>query len=105
MIIDTCDNPREAALYNHAHRMIARCGVRFDAELLPLPSERMPDSIEIYDSDLLMRRLGQGDSFVGDPAEISSDEDAAQARQIRLWRRMAQDPRGSWRKLIMPDAG
>ena len=91
MIIDTSDNPREAALYNHVHRMIARCGVRFDAERLPLPPAPMRDSIEIYDSDLLMRRLGQGDGSVGDAADISSDEDAAQGRQIRLWRRMAQD--------------
>lgn len=104
MITDTSDNPKAAALYNQAHRIITRAGVKLDVEPLSLPPAPMPDSIEIYDVDLLMRRLGYNDGFVGDPAEISSDEDAAQARQIRLWRRIVQDVRGPWRKLVMPDA-
>lgn len=64
-----------------------------------------PDSptIEIYDTHRLARRLGHGDGFVGDPAETSNDEDAAQSRQLRLWNRMQADERGPWRKLIIPD--
>lgn len=104
MITDTSVNPRAAVLYNQAHRIITRAGVKLEVEPVSLPSAPMPDSIEIYDADLLMRRLGYNDGFVADPPEISSDEDAAQGRQIRLWRRMVQDIRGPWRKLVMPDA-
>ncbi|MFC5508359.1 AAA family ATPase [Bosea massiliensis] len=66
-------------------------------------SEPVGPAIEIYDADRLARRLGHGDGFVGDPAEASNDEDAAQARQIRLWNRMQADERGPWRKLVIPD--
>lgn len=59
--------------------------------------------IEIYDADRLARRLGQGDGFVRDSAENTSDEDAAQARQVKLWTRMQSDERGPWRKLVIPD--
>jgi ATP-dependent Lon protease len=59
--------------------------------------------IEIYDADRLARRLGHGDGFVGDPAENGNDEDAAQARQVKLWNRMHADERGPWRKLVIPD--
>lgn len=61
-------------------------------------------TIEIYDAERLARRLGQGDGFVGDPAESGKDEDAGDARQIRLWTRMQGDERGPWRKLVIPDA-
>ncbi|PTM40565.1 AAA family ATPase [Bosea sp. 124] len=60
-------------------------------------------AIEIYDADRLARRLGLGDGFVGDPAEVGNDEDAAQSRQARLWRRMHVDERGPWRKLVIAD--
>lgn len=60
-------------------------------------------AIEIYDADRLARRLGLGDGFVGDPAEVGNDEDAAQSRQARLWRRMQGDERGPWRKLVIAD--
>lgn len=66
-------------------------------------SEPADPAIEIYDADRLARRLSHGDGFVGDPAEASGDEDAAQARQVRLWKRMQSDERGPWRKLIIPD--
>ncbi|PZQ86866.1 MAG: hypothetical protein DI534_15930 [Leifsonia xyli] len=66
-------------------------------------SEPSGPAIEIYDADRLARRLGPGDSFVGDPAEASGDEDAAQARQVRLWNRMQSDERGPWRKLVIPE--
>jgi ATP-dependent Lon protease len=65
------------------------------------PSEPTGPVIEIFDADRLARRLGAG--FVGDPAETGSDEDAAQARQIRLWTRMAGDGRGPWRRLVIAD--
>ncbi|WP_306222633.1 AAA family ATPase [Bosea beijingensis] len=61
-------------------------------------------TIEIYDAERLARRLGQGDGFVGDPAESGKGEDAGDARQIRLWTRMQGDERGPWRKLVIPDA-
>ena len=60
-------------------------------------------TIEIYDAERLARRLGHGDGFVGDPAESGKDEDAGDARQIRLWTRMQGDERGPWRKLVIPD--
>ena len=60
-------------------------------------------AIEIYDADRLARRLGLGDGFIGDPAEVGNDEDAAQSRQARLWRRMQGDERGPWRKLVIAD--
>lgn len=66
-------------------------------------SEPAGPAIEIYDADRLARRLGHGDGFVGDPAEASGDEDAAQARQVRLWNRMKSDERGPWRKLVIPE--
>lgn len=99
----TDSNPRTAALYNQAHRIITRAGVKLDVEPLPLPPAPRPDGIEIYDPDLLARRLGRQDGFVGDAAEASDDEDAAHARQTKLWRRMEQHPSGPWRKLVMPD--
>lgn len=99
----TDSNPRAAALYNQAHRIITRAGVKLDVEPLPLPPAPRPDGIEIYDPDLLARRLGRHDGFVGDIAEASGDEDAAHARQTKLWRRMEQHPSGPWRKLVMPD--
>ncbi|MFC5505679.1 hypothetical protein [Bosea massiliensis] len=52
------------------------------------PSQPTGPVIEIFDADRLARRLGHGDGFIGDPAEANNDEDAAQARQIRLWNRM-----------------
>lgn len=67
------------------------------------PSEPVGPVIEIFDADRLARRLGHGDGFIGDPAEANNDEDAAQARQIRLWSRMLHDSRGPWRKLIIAD--
>lgn len=67
------------------------------------PSEPTGPAIEIFDTDRLARRLGHGDGFIGDPAETNDDEDAAQARQIRLWSRMLQDSRGPWRKLVIAD--
>jgi len=67
------------------------------------PSEPTGPVIEIFDADRLARRLGHGDGFVGDAAESSNDEDAAQARQIRLWTRMSIDDRGPWRKLVIAD--
>lgn len=60
-------------------------------------------AIEIYDADRLARRLGRGDGFVGDPAEANNDEDASQARQVRLWTRMHADERGPWRRLVISD--
>lgn len=66
-------------------------------------SEPASPAIEIYDADRLARRLGHGDGFVGDPAETSNDEDAAQARQARLWRRVLGNERGPWRKLVIAD--
>lgn len=66
-------------------------------------SEPAAPAVEIYDADRLARRLGLGDGFVGDPAEAGSDEDAAQARQVRLWNRMLSDERGPWRKLVIAD--
>lgn len=65
--------------------------------------EPIAPAIEIYDADLLARRLGHGDGFVGDPAEANNDEDASQARQVRLWTKMHVDERGPWRKLVIPD--
>ena len=71
------------------------------------PDEASPEpsdpAIEIYDAERLARRLGYGEGFTGDPAENANDEDAAQARQIRLWNRMQTDERGPWRKLVIPD--
>ncbi|MBN9452199.1 MAG: AAA family ATPase [Bosea sp.] len=66
-------------------------------------SEPAGPAIEIYDADRLARRLGHGDGFVGDPVEVNNDEDAAQARQIKLWNRMQSDEHGPWRKLVIPD--
>jgi ATP-dependent Lon protease len=60
-------------------------------------------AIEIYDAERLARRLRHSDGFVGDPAEASNDEDASQARQVRLWTRMLADERGPWRKLVIAD--
>lgn len=60
-------------------------------------------AIELYDAERLARRLGHGDGFVGDPAEASNDDDAGQARQVRLWAKMHADERGPWRKLVIPD--
>lgn len=78
-----------------------------EAETQEEPGQDKPESagpaIEIYDPDRLARRLGHGDGFVGDPAENSNDEDAAQARQTKLWNRMQADERGPWRKLVIPD--
>ncbi len=78
-----------------------------EAETQEEPGQDEPESagpaIEIYDPDRLARRLGHGDGFVGDPAENSNDEDAAQARQTKLWNRMQADERGPWRKLVIPD--
>ena len=65
------------------------------------PSQPTGPVIEIFDADRLARRLGHGDGFIGDPAEANNDEDAAQARQIRLWSRMLHDNRGPWRKLVI----
>lgn len=65
--------------------------------------EPIAPAIEIYDADRLARRLGYGEGFVGDPAEANNDEEASQARQVRLWSRMHADERGSWRKLVVPD--
>jgi ATP-dependent Lon protease len=70
-----------------------------DVETLQLPGP----VIEIYDAQRLARRLGNDDGFIGDPAETSKDEDAGQARQIKLWNRMQNDARGPWRKLVIPD--
>lgn len=67
-------------------------------------SEPSGPTIDIYDAERLARRLGQGDGFMGDPAESGNDEDAGQARQIKLWTRMQGDERGPWRKLVIPDA-
>ncbi len=67
------------------------------------PSQPTGPVIEIFDADRLARRLGHGDGFIGDPAEANNDEDAAQARQIRLWSRMLHDNRGPWRKLVIAD--
>lgn len=67
------------------------------------PSQPTGPVIEIFDADRLARRLGHGDGFIGDPAETNIDEDAAQARQIRLWSRMLHDSRGPWRKLVIAD--
>lgn len=65
--------------------------------------EPVDPTIEIYDAERLARRLGHGDGFVGDPAEANNDEDASQARQVRLWTRMHADERGPWRRLVIPD--
>jgi ATP-dependent Lon protease len=65
--------------------------------------EPIAPAIEIYDADRLARRLEHGDGFVGDPAEANNDEDASQARQVRLWTKMHVDERGPWRKLVIPD--
>jgi ATP-dependent Lon protease len=67
------------------------------------PSQPIGPVIEIFDADRLARRLGHGDGFIGDPAESNNDEDAAQARQVRLWSRMLHDNRGPWRKLVIAD--
>lgn len=67
------------------------------------PNEPTGPAIELYDAERLARRLGHGDGFVGDPAEASSDEDAAQARQVRFWTKMHADDRGPWRKLVIAD--
>ncbi|MBX9909809.1 MAG: AAA family ATPase [Beijerinckiaceae bacterium] len=67
------------------------------------PDQPVGPAIELYDAERLARRLGHGDGFVGDPAEASNDEDAAQARQVKLWTRMHGDERGPWRKLVIPD--
>lgn len=67
------------------------------------PSEPTGPAIEIFDAERLARRLGHGDGFIGDPAEANNDEDAAQARQVRLWSRMLHDSRGPWRKLVIAD--
>lgn len=67
------------------------------------PFEPAGPVIEIFDADRLTRRLGHGDGFIGDPSEANSDEDAAQARQIRLWSRMLHGSRGPWRKLVIAD--
>ncbi|SIQ36253.1 AAA family ATPase [Bosea sp. TND4EK4] len=65
--------------------------------------EPVGPKIEIYDAERLARRLGHGDGFVGDPAEANNDEDAGQARQVRLWTKMHADERGPWRRLVVPD--
>jgi ATP-dependent Lon protease len=65
------------------------------------PSEPTGPVIEIFDADRLARRLGAG--FAGDPAETGSDDDAAQARRIKLWSRISTDGRGPWRKLVVAD--
>ena len=67
------------------------------------PDQTAGPAIELYDAERLARRLGHGDGFVGDPAEANNDEDAGQARQVRLWTRMYADERGPWRKLVIPD--
>ena len=67
------------------------------------PSQPTGPVIEIFNADRLARRLGHGDGFIGDPAETNNDEDAAQARQIRLWNRMLHDSRGPWRRLVIAD--
>ncbi|BCB18694.1 AAA family ATPase [Bosea sp. ANAM02] len=74
---------------------------QFPDQQKPEPTE---PAIAIYDAERLARRLGHGDGFVGDPAEANNDEDASQARQIRLWTRMHADERGPWRKLVIADA-
>ncbi len=66
-------------------------------------SEPTGPAIEIFDTERLARRLGHGEGFIGDPAEGNTDEDAAQARQVRLWSRMLHDSRGPWRKLVIAD--
>jgi ATP-dependent Lon protease len=74
-----------------------------ETELTGEPPEPTGPAIEIFDADRLVRRLGHGDGFIGDPAEANNDEDAAQARQVRLWSRMLHDSRGPWRKLVIAD--
>ncbi len=63
-----------------------------------------PLMIALYDSDTLVRKLGIDPDYLGDPAELRSDEDSARARQTKLWRELYNDPRGPWRTLIVPDS-
>ncbi|CAH1680395.1 ATPase family associated with various cellular activities (AAA) [Hyphomicrobiales bacterium] len=97
------DDPAAKARYSHIHRVIVGAGVKLTPEWAPPPVPRPPQAgdIEIYDVAVLARRLGGDDSFVGDSG---NDEDAARMRQTKLWRRLFDDPRGPWRKLVRPDA-
>lgn len=67
------------------------------APLTPAPEEPV---IEIFDAEKLALRLGDREGFIG---ESGGDEDAAQARQARLWARMRDDERGPWRRLVIAD--
>lgn len=96
-------------LLGHLRRQIPDGGTPEALAAEPVSSDAVASeppgpTIEIYDAERLARRLGQGDGFVGDPAESGKDEDAGDARQIRLWTRMQGDERGPWRKLVIPDA-
>lgn len=95
---------RRSALINLLHDQRPDGGLaQSEAEPNREPFEPAGPVIEIFDADRLARRLGHGDGFIGDPAEANSDEDAAQARQIRLWSRMLHGSRGPWRKLVIAD--
>ncbi|PZR85537.1 MAG: hypothetical protein DI537_30675 [Stutzerimonas stutzeri] len=96
-------------LLGHLRRQIPDGGAPEPLAAEPVSSDAVASepsgpTIEIYDAERLARRLGQGDGFVGDPAESGKDEDAGDTRQIRLWTRMQGDERGPWRKLVIPDA-
>lgn len=67
---------------------------------VPQMSSLAEPLIEIFDAEKLALRLGDREGFIGDSG---GDEDAAQARQARLWTRMRDDERGPWRKLIIAD--
>lgn len=103
MADNTQGNPAAKARYSHVHRVIVGAGVKLTPEWEPEPVPRPPHSgdIEIYDVEVLARRLGAGDGYVGG---ADNDEDAARTRQTKLWRRMYDDARGPWRKLVRPDA-
>lgn len=68
-------------------------------EPLPETPKLEGPQIEIFDAERLARRLNGG----GDLEESGRDEDAAQARQARLWARMRDDERGPWRQLLIAD--
>lgn len=106
MADNTQDNPAAKARYSKIHRVIVAAGVRLTPEWnpLPVPPPSFAGDIEIYDVDVLARRLGNDDGYVGEVSGAGNDEDGARIRQTKLWRRMYDDARGPWRKLVRPDA-
>ncbi|WP_082767177.1 AAA family ATPase [Bosea sp. PAMC 26642] len=71
----------------------------------PAPSPdavRPPYQIALFDADALAARLGTSPGYHVDPSEHVADDNGLD-RQVKLWARLHNDPRGPWRNQIRPD--